>query len=206
MNSRVGYNEYMFIEWLIQFGPVTIFFIVFEASGENFFAATAVLMAAVIIAAAFSWYRSHVIAWFPVWSASFVLVFGGATLYYTDPQWLIVKDTIYDGLFGFAILISLTFRKNLLRKFFIPLFAITDRGWHILAVRWALFFLVSATLNEIIRRTVTPEVWVYYKIANTLVLIAFGLYQLRLTGRERILEEANFLGLRLAQQRKNRPL
>ncbi len=201
IERHVGYNRGMLIEWLIQFGPITTFFLVFEASGQNFFAATAVLMAAVVVATALSWYRSGQIAWFPVWSASFVLIFGGATLYRSDPQWLIVKDTIYDGLFGFAILLGLAFRRNLLRKFFMPLFAITDRGWHILAVRWALFFLVSAVLNEIVRRTVTPEVWVHYKIANTAVLIAFGLYQLRLTGRERILEEGNRLGLRLTQQK-----
>lgn len=186
----------MFIEWCIQFGPIALFFFVFEASRENFFAATAVLMAAVVIATAMSWYRSREIAWFPVWSASFVLVFGGATLYYTDPQWLILKDTLYDGLFSLAILVSLAFRKNLLRKFFVPLFAITDRGWHVLAVRWALFFLVSATLNEIVRRLVIPETWVYYKIANTLILVAFGLYQLRLTSHERLLKDANRFGLR----------
>lgn len=194
----------MLIEWLIQFGPITTFFLVFEASGQNFFAATAVLMAAVVMATALSWYRSKQVAWFPLWSACFILVFGGATLYYADPQWLIVKDTLYDGLFGFVILVGLAFRKNLLRKFFMPLFAITDRGWHILAVRWALFFLVSAVLNEIVRRTVSPEVWVHYKIANTIVLITFGLYQLRLTGRERLLEGANRLGLRLTQQKKNK--
>lgn len=195
----------MLIEWCIQFGPITTFFLVFEGSGQNFFAATAVLMAAVVVATALSWYRSRRVAWFPVWSASFVLVFGGATLYYTDPQWLIVKDSIYDGLFALAILFGLAFRKNLLRKFFMPLFAITDRGWHILAVRWALFFFVSAALNELVRRTVAPEIWVHYKIANTIVLIVFGLYQLRLTGRERLLEEANRLGLRLTQQ-KNKSL
>ena len=192
----------MLIEWLIQFGPITGFFLVFEASGQNFLAATAVLMAAVVVATALSWYRSRQVAWFPVWSATFILVFGGATLYYADPQWLILKDTLYDGFFGFAILMSLAFRRNLLRKFFMPLFAITDRGWHILAVRWALFFLISAALNEVVRRTVTSEVWVHYKIANTLVLIVFGLYQLRLTGRERLLEEGNRLGLRLIQQKK----
>lgn len=186
----------MFIEWCIQFGPITAFFAAFEASGRNFFAATAILMAAVIVATAFSWYRSRRVAWFPLWSAAFILSFGGATLYFSDPQWLIVKDTIYDGLFGLAILFGLAFRKNLMRKFFIPLFAISDRGWHILAVRWALFFLASAVLNEVVRRAVSPETWVHYKVISTTVLIAFGLYQLRLTGRERIEEEANRLGLR----------
>ena len=186
----------MIIEWIIQFGPITAFFLAFEASGQNFFAATAILMATVVMATAFSWYRSGKIAWFPLWSAAFVISFGGATLYYSDPAWLILKDTIYDGLFGVLILVGLAFRKNLMRKFFIPLFAITDRGWHTLAVRWALFFIVSAVLNELVRRHATPEIWVHYKVASTAVLIAFGLYQLRLTGRERLDDEANRLGLR----------
>lgn len=196
------YNEGMIIEWIIQFGPITSFFLVFEASGENFFAATSVLMAAVVVATAFSWYRSGKVAWFPLWSACFVLIFGGATLYYADPQWLILKDSIYDGLFGLAILLGLAFRKNLLQKFFMPLFAITERGWHILAVRWALFFLASAALNEVVRRTAAPEIWVHYKVANTIVLIAFGLYQLRLTGRERLDLEANRLGMRLSHPKQ----
>ncbi|MFZ1654644.1 MAG: septation protein IspZ [Candidatus Moraniibacteriota bacterium] len=192
----------MLIEWIIQFGPITSFFLVFEASGWNFFAATAVLMATVVLATAASWYRSKQVAWFPLWSAGFSLVFGGATLYYADPQWLILKDTLYDGLFGLMLLFGLAFRKNLLRKFFMPLFAITDRGWHILAVRWALFFLVSATLNEVVRHWVTPEIWVHYKIANTVAFITFGLYQLRLTGRERLATEANRLGMRLTHYKK----
>ena len=100
----------MLIEWLIQFGPITIFFLAFEASGQNFFAATSILMAAVVVATAFSWYRSREVAWFPLWSACFILVFGGATLYYSDPQWLILKDSIYDGLFGIVILFGLAFR------------------------------------------------------------------------------------------------
>ncbi|QQR78657.1 MAG: septation protein IspZ [Candidatus Moraniibacteriota bacterium] len=82
------------------------------------------------------------------------------------------------------LLFGLAFRKNLLRKFFMPLFAITDRGWHILPFAGH-FFLVSSALNEVVRHWVTPEVWVHYKIGNTLALISFGLYQLRLTGRER---------------------
>jgi len=66
----------------------------------------------------------------------------------------------------------------------------------VLAVRWALFFLGSALLNEFVRRAVSPETWVHYKVLSTIVLIAFGLYQLRLTGRERLEMEANRLGMR----------
>ncbi len=176
------------------------FFLVFKASAGNFFAATAVLMALIIVATAASWARSRALPWFPLWNATFVLVFGGATLYYSDPHWLILKDTLYDGLFGLAILVGLAFRKNLLRKFFIPLFAISDRGWHILAVRWALFFLLSAGLNEAVRHLFSPTFWVHYKIAHAAVSVVFALFQLRLTGHERFRDETNRLGMRLGRR------
>jgi intracellular septation protein len=139
--------------------------------------------------------------WFPLWNATFVLVFGSATLYYADPHWLILKDTLYDGLFGLVILIGLAFRKNLLKTFFVPLFAISDRGWHVLAVRWALFFLISAILNDVVRNLFSPAFWVHYKIAHAAASVAFGLLQLRLTGHERFRDEANRLGMRLTHKK-----
>jgi intracellular septation protein len=195
----------MLLEWLIQFGPVGGFFLVFELTNENFFVATAVLMILVIVAAAASLVRSKRIPWFPLWGAAFVLLFGGATLVLNDPQWLIVKDTFYDGVFGLTILVGLALRRNLLRKFFNPLFAIHDRGWHVLSVRWALFFLFSAALNEIIRHAVPPNVWVWYKLLNTVAFILFGLYQFRLTGQYRLVGEANHLGMRIRREEIPKP-
>lgn len=187
----------MWLEWLIQFGPVTIFFLVFELSGKNFFAATAVFMVTTVVAVGLHFLRSRKVALFPVFGASFVLLFGGATLWFHNSQFLIVRDTLYDGVFGLALLVSLALKRNLLKAFFEPLFAMSDRGWHTLAVRWAVFFLVAAVANEVVRQNFSDGFWVRYKIVNTLVFVAFGFYQFTLTKRERLPEYSNSLGMRV---------
>ncbi len=186
----------MLIEWLIQFGPITAFFFAFELSGSNFFVATGILMACIVVATGASIVRDRRLPWFPIYSALFTLTFGGATLYFRDPHWLMVRDTFYDGIFGIIILIALSMKRNILKTFFLPLFALTERGWQVLAWRWAVFFLLASIINEIVRRSVTPEMWVYFKVIATLTLIVFGVYQLTLTRRERLPEESNKLGMR----------
>lgn len=187
----------MLTEWLIQFGPITTFFISYKLSGDNFFVATAVLMVGIVFGTVASIIRDRRLPWFPLYSACFTLLFGGSTLYFQDPHWLMVRDTFYDGIFGIIILIALSMKKNVLRKFFSPLFALTDRGWQILAWRWAVFFLIMSTANEVVRHLVTPDTWVYFKIVSTLIFIVFGVYQLTLTHRERLPDESNRLGMRV---------
>lgn len=191
-----SYNRAMLIEWLIQFGPITLFFVAFELGGRDFFFATSILMVAIVMATVASIVRDRRIPWFPIYAAAFTLVFGGATLYLRDPHWLMVRDTLYDGIFGLIILVALSMKKNILRTFFLPLFALTDRGWQILAWRWAVFFLVNAVVNEMARRFLSVDAWVYFKMIATLVLIAFGVYQFTLTRRERLIEESNSFGMR----------
>lgn len=186
----------MLIEWLIQFGPITTFFVTYKLSGENFFIATLVLMVGIVLGTMASIIRDRRLPWFPIYSALFTLSFGGATLYFRDPHWLMVRDTFYDGIFGIIILIALSMKHNILKTFFLPLFALTEKGWQVLAWRWAVFFLVAATVNEIMRHLVTPEIWVYFKVVATLIFIVFGVYQLTLTHRERLPEESNNLGMR----------
>lgn len=186
----------MLTEWLIQFGPITTFFITYKLSGSDFFVATLVLMVGIVLGTTASVIRDRRLPWFPIYSALFTLSFGGATLYFRDPHWLMVRDTFYDGIFGIIILIALSMKRNILKTFFLPLFALTERGWQVLAWRWAVFFLVAATVNEVVRHLVKPEIWVYFKVVATLTFIVFGVYQLTLTHRERLPEESNKLGMR----------
>lgn len=191
--------ESMFLDWIIQFGPITLFFVFFEVSHHNFFAATTALIAATTMAVLGELARARRIALFPLFSACFILFFGSATIFFHNPQFLIIKDTLYDFIFGGALLVSFFSGKNLMRAFFGTLFAISDQGWRTLALRWAIYLLLSGLLNELVRQNFSAKAWVYYKIANTLVLLIFGLYQLTLTRRERLPEFANHLGLRVRQ-------
>ena len=47
---------------------------------------------------------------------------------------------------------------------FDSVFHLTEEGWRKLTIRWAVFFLVLAVLNEIVWRTQTTDIWVSFKL------------------------------------------
>ena len=73
-------------------------------------------------------------------------------------------------LFGGVLLGGLAFGKPLLGMVFDSVFHLTDEGWRKLTVRWALFFLALAVLNEIVWRTQTTDVWVSFKVFGVVPL------------------------------------
>jgi intracellular septation protein len=62
----------------------------------------------------------------------------------------------------------------------------SDEGWRILSLRWAIMFTILAIGNEIARASFSPEVWVDYKILATLTTAAFSLYQFKLSKKYRL--------------------
>jgi intracellular septation protein len=73
-------------------------------------------------------------------------------------------------LFGGVLLVGLAFGKSLLGLVFDSVFHLTEEGWRKLTVRWALFFLALAVLNEIVWRTQTTDVWVSFKVFGVVPL------------------------------------
>ncbi len=53
---------------------------------------------------------------------------------------------------------------------FDSVFHLTDEGWRKLTLRWALFFLALAVLNEIVWRTQSTDIWVTFKVFGVLPL------------------------------------
>jgi len=60
-------------------------------------------------------------------------------------------------LFGGLLLGGLWFNKSLLAVVFDSVFDLNEEGWRKLTLRWAVFFLALAVLNEIVWRTQTTE-------------------------------------------------
>jgi intracellular septation protein len=50
------------------------------------------------------------------------------------------------------------------------MFNLTDEGWRKLTLRWALFFLGLAVLNEIVWRTQSTDAWVTFKVFGVMPL------------------------------------
>ena len=142
------------------------------ATGERsgIFVATAVFMVAIVVALIASYVLTRRLPVMAMVSAVVVLLFGGLTLILQDELFIKLKPTIIYLLFAAILLGGMVFRKPLLALVFDQMFHLTGEGWHKLTVRWAVFFLVLAALNEIVWRTQSTDVWVAFKVFGVLPL------------------------------------
>jgi intracellular septation protein len=156
------------LKLVLDLGPLLIFFA--ANSRYGIFAATGAFMAAILIALAVAYALTRHLPIMPLVTAVVVVVFGTLTLVLHDELFIKVKPTIIYVLFGGVLLVGLAFGKSLLGVVFDSVFHLTEEGWRKLTLRWALFFLALAVLNEIVWRTQTTDVWVSFKVFGVVPL------------------------------------
>jgi intracellular septation protein len=152
-------------------------------TGEHagIFVATAVFIPAVLAALAISYALTRHLPVMPVVTAILVVVFGGLTLLLQDETFIKLKPTIIYVLFAVALLGGLLFGKSLLGMVFDSVFNLTDEGWRKLTLRWGVFFLALAVLNEIVWRNFSTDTWVNLKVFGFLPLtLVFAMAQVPL--------------------------
>jgi intracellular septation protein len=147
---------------ILDLGPLLVFFIVFKLWG--FFPATAAFMTAMVTALAIGYALERKLSPIPLLTTILVLIFGGLTLYLKNETYLKVKFTIVYVCFAAILLGGLATRRLFLKYVFAQAFELDDAGWKKLTWRWSLFFLALATLNEVIWRHTSTEVWVNFKV------------------------------------------
>ncbi|MBM3553047.1 MAG: septation protein A [Alphaproteobacteria bacterium] len=177
--------------WLklgLELGPLLLFFVANAKFG--IFAATGVLMAGVVLTLAVSWAITRHLPAMPVVTAALVLVFGSLTYFLHDETFIKLKVTILYSLFGAGLIGALYFGKLLLPIVFDMAIHIDDAGWRKLTIRWGLFFFALAGLNEVLRRVLTTDDWVNFKVFGILPLtLIFALTQAPLIMRHEIRPE-----------------
>ena len=156
----------LFEPWIAPLIPQAV------AGGESagIFVATAVFMVAIVVALAISYALTRHLPMMPLVSAAIVVVFGGLTLFLQNETFIKLKPTIIYLLFAGTLFGGLIFRKPLLATVFDTVFHLTDEGWRRLTMRWALFFLALAVLNEIVWRTQSTDTWVTFKVFGVMPL------------------------------------
>jgi len=134
-------------------------------------------MAATAIALLLSWLLTRKLAVIPLISAGFVAIFGVLTLWLHDETFIKVKVTLINALFGVILLGGLLFGQTFLKYVMGEAVKMTEQGWRALTIRWGIFFLLVALVNEVVWRMVSTDNWVNFKLALLPVTLVFALSQ-----------------------------
>ena len=193
-----------FLKLALEMGPLLLFFVAnargdaiatrfpaIAALGGSIFFATATFIVTTLLALAISFALTRRLPLMPFVTAIVVVVFGGLTLWLKNDTFIKLKPTIIYCLFGGTLLGGLAFGRSLIGYVFDAVFKLTDEGWRKLTLRWGLFFLGLAVLNEIVRQVATTDQWVTFKVFGVLPLtFVFALLQMGLINRTTIPDES----------------
>jgi intracellular septation protein len=165
-----------------ELGPLVVFFV--ANAKFQLFVATGAFMVAIVVAMVASYVVTRHVPLMALVTGVVVLVFGTLTLVLHDETFIKVKPTIIYGLFAVVLGGGLLFGRSFIAVMFDQVFNLTSKGWQILTLRWALFFLGLAILNEIIWRTQSTDFWVNFKVFGvTPLTMAFAIAQMPLVKR-----------------------
>ena len=173
---------------LIEMGPLIAFFAANWKAG--IFWGTGVFMVATVIALAASWMLTRKLAKVPLISAVFVAIFGGLTLWLHSDLFIKVKVTLINALFGAILLGGVAFGRNYLKVVMGEAMRLRDAAWRTLTIRWGVFFMFLAVLNEFVWRSVATDTWVNFKVFGILPLtLVFALANAPFMARHMIEDE-----------------
>ncbi|MEG1451730.1 inner membrane-spanning protein YciB [Brevundimonas sp.] len=158
-------------------------------SSEAIIQATWVLVGASAIALVAGWLLEKRLAPMPLFSGLFALVFGTLTIFFHDPNLLKIKITVQNLALSAILLGSLVFNKAAFKYLLGSAFNLTDAGWRGLTLRYGLFFLCVAIVNETIWRTQSDDFWVAFRGGLWVASAAFGIWQVFFIMKHLIKEE-----------------
>ncbi len=140
--------------------------------------ATTGLIAVTVVILVITYVLERRIALAPLITAIVVGIFGGLTLWLKDETFIKMKPTLVNIVFATILLVGCARKKGYLKSVLGTAFNLTERGWYLLSLRWAFFFLAIAALNEFVWRHYPTDVWVNFKVFGLIGLtVLFALLQ-----------------------------
>ena len=190
------------IRQLVDFGALAAFaatFIFFRLRGlpgdEALVHATWGLVAGSVVAVVVGLMVEKRLALMPLLVGGFALVFGVLTLITKDDLFVKLKVTVLNASLGVALLGGLKLGQQPLRALLGTVLPVTDRAWRILTLRYGIYFLCVAVVNELVRSETLvawatarmgmahldpADVWVSFRGVLWIASSVFGLAQVPL--------------------------
>ncbi|MEY3721611.1 MAG: intracellular septation protein [Pseudomonadota bacterium] len=108
-----------------------------------------------------------------------IVLFGGATIYFHDEQFIKLKPTVLYWCFALVLLGSpLLLKKNLMKAMMGKQLSLPDNVWSRLNLAWGLFFSLMGALNLYIAFSFPLDFWVNFKLFGFLgLMIVFVVLQ-----------------------------
>ena len=163
-------TQHSWVKHLVDWGPLVAFFIAFKMGG--IMQATVVLIVVTVVLTSLGYVLTRRIQPMPLVTLVIVCIFGGLTIWLQDDTFIKMKPTIILTLFAVVLIVGLMIGKPLLKFLMASALELDDAGWRKLTLRFGLFFLATACLNEIIWRTQSTDLWVNFKVFGILALNA----------------------------------
>ncbi len=110
------------------------------------------------------------IAPLPLIGGLFGMVFGTLALVFHDPRFLKIKPTVINLILAGVMLGGTAMGKNPLKALLSSTLPLTPVGWRTLTIRYGIFFLAMAALNEAVWRTQPDALWVLFRFPGLQVL------------------------------------
>ena len=168
-----------FLKFLVEFGPLIVFFL--GNAKYGIFFATGAFMVATIVSLVISRLLFKHIATMPLITGVFVMIFGGLTIWLQNETFIKLKPTIVNLMFASILFGGLYFGRLFLKLVMGEVFEMKDEGWHKLTIRWGVFFVMLAVLNEFVWRNFSTDMWVNFKVFGIMPLtLIFGISQIGL--------------------------
>ena len=161
---------------LAEFAPLVAFFVTYSLRG--LYAATGVLMLAMLALLAFDWLRLRRLPPLHALSALLVLLLGAATLLLHNRLFIQWKPTVLFWLVSIAFVASFWIgERTLTQRFLEPALAgraaVSATQWRRMNLWSALFYVALGGLNLAVAYGASERAWVYFKLFG-LALLTFA--------------------------------
>ena len=162
-NDPAGTNERPGRKFLLDLGPLAVFFAANYITGD-FMLAVKILVGTTVIALATGWMLERRVSMMALVGCVAVAFFGGLSVYFDNDLFIKIKPTVLTCLLAAVIAGGRLLGRNPLGAIMGSQIRMRDAGWRAISWIWVAMFLTTALANEIAWRSLSTDDWVTFKV------------------------------------------
>jgi len=169
--------------WM-DFGPLLVFFVSFQFFKKNnpdsaMLIAAGIFATLAVVVVFIGWLKYKKVSKVLILTTVIIVITASLAIWSGNKVIFFMKPTIINILFAVTLMIGTFLKKNPLKAMLKQTIILPDSMWNKLSLRWGVFFLCMAILNEYIWRTQTESFWASFKVFGVMpITMAFMLTQL----------------------------